>query len=55
MDEERVIVIVRGGVVVDVIAPQGVEVIVRDYDTDGIEPEYLLIDDDGDVFTSTHY
>ena len=38
---------IQGGRVTEVRAPQGLAVIVRDYDTDGVEPERLTHNADG--------
>ena len=43
---------VEGGVVQNVVRPEGVKVIVRDYDTDGSEDD-LKQDDDGDDYIET--
>jgi hypothetical protein len=54
--EEEMMQIVRvtmeGGVIQDIACPQGVKVIVRDYDTDGSE-ENLQQDDNGDNYIET--
>ena len=42
-------IIVRGGVIQDVQVPEGVQVVVHDYDTDGTEPERLSRDENGDA------
>ena len=39
---------VQGGVIQDVDVPEGVQVVVHDYDTDGTEPERLSRDESGD-------
>lgn len=43
-------VIVSGGVVQHVEVPDGVSVIVRDYDVDGVDPALLQQDRRGDSF-----
>ncbi len=43
-------VTVEGGVVQYVEVPEGVTVVVRDYDVDGSEDEGLQQDDNGDKF-----
>jgi ferredoxin len=40
----------EGGVIQDVQAPKGIRVVVRDYDTDGVETERLQRDEDGNEF-----
>ncbi len=39
---------VRGGVIQDVDVPEGVQVVVHDFDTDGTEPDRLSRDENGD-------
>ena len=46
-------VVVSGGFVQRVSMPQGVSVIVRDYDTIGCDGYGVLIDDDGNEYTET--
>jgi hypothetical protein len=47
--EDRIIVVVRGGLVEDVTnVPKGVTVEVHDYDTEGAQPGELVTDDKGD-------
>ena len=41
-------VTVSGGVIQHVEVPEGVTVIVRDYDVDGVEPYLLQHDENGD-------
>ena len=41
---------VEGGVVQHVECPEGVKVIVRDYDTDGVDGGSLQQDENGDPF-----
>ncbi len=43
-------VTVEGGVVQHVDVPQGVQVVVRDYDVDGCEADQLEQDENGDQF-----
>lgn len=38
----------EGGVIQDIACPEGVRVIVRDYDTDSIPEDELTKDDEGD-------
>jgi hypothetical protein len=48
---ERIVrVIVSGGVVQHVEVPEGVRVIVNDYDCEGCDPAVLEYDDNGDPF-----
>lgn len=44
---ETVVIIVGDGLVQDVHAPKGIEVIIRDYDVDGVDEEDLSFDEDG--------
>ena len=39
---------VQGGVIQDVQVPEGVQVVVHDFDTDGTEPDRLSRDENGD-------
>ena len=48
-------VTVEGGVVQHVEVPEGVQVIVRDYDVDGTEEDQLEHDENGDHFTETNW
>jgi hypothetical protein len=41
---------VEGGVIQHVDCPKGVRVVVKDYDTDGVEEENLRQDENGDNF-----
>jgi hypothetical protein len=45
--EKIVVVTVEGGVVQHVEVPEGVRVVVRDYDAEGVEAERLSVDEDG--------
>jgi hypothetical protein len=42
-----VVVTVEGGVVQNVECPEGVRVVVRDYDTEGTDADHLSRDEDG--------
>ena len=53
MNERVVHVTVEGGVIQDVQVPDGVKVVVRDYDIDGEEPECLQRDEHGDAYIET--
>ena len=53
MNNKVVHITVEGGVIQDVQVPDGVEVVVRDYDSDGIEDAQLGIDDDGNKCVET--
>lgn len=50
MTNKEVIVAVRGGVATIVKQPKGVDVHIRDYDTDGIPAFALEKDEDGDRY-----
>ena len=41
---------VEGGVIQHVECPEGVQVVVRDYDTDGVPNDQLRQDDNGDRY-----
>jgi len=43
---KNVLVIVRGGVVQDVVCPDGVTVVVRDFDVEGVEDEAVTTEED---------
>ena len=45
-----VLVTVESGVVQHIEVPEGVQVIVKDYDVDGTEADQLQQDDNGDQF-----
>ena len=45
----------RGGIIEIVSIPVGMEVIVRDYDQDDIDPESLCIDPDGGRYMEIRY
>lgn len=49
---ENVIVCVKNGCVIDVKAPQGIGVYIRDYDAPegGADPELIKADKDGDEY-----
>ncbi len=47
---EKVVVSIKDGVVIDVQAPSSVDVVIRDYDIDGIEEALLKVDEDGDSY-----
>ena len=53
MNQITVIVTVSGGVVQHVEVPEGACVVVRDYDTDGIEDENLQQDGAGDKYVES--
>jgi hypothetical protein len=40
----------EGGVIQDIEVPKGMRVVVRDYDTEGVETERLQRDEDGNEF-----
>ena len=48
-------VTVEGGVVQHVEVPEGVHVIVRDYDVDGTEEDQLEQDENGDHFIESNW
>jgi len=50
MDEANVVVSVKGGAVIDVKAPSCLDVVIRDYDVDGIDEDLLEVDEDGDLY-----
>jgi hypothetical protein len=48
-----VFVTVEGGVVQHVEAPEGVKVVVRDYDSEGSDADRLSVDEDGNEFVES--
>ena len=53
MNENVVRITVEGGVIQDVQLPAGVQVVVWDYDTEGVEETSLQRDDDGNEYVET--
>jgi hypothetical protein len=53
MNNKIVYITVEGGVIQHVECPQGVNTIVRDYDTDGIEDAKLSRDKEGNMYIET--
>ena len=54
--EQRVIIYVKGGVVVDVVNPKDVIVEVRDYDAvDAVDPLEWFYDDDNEPYVRELY
>ena len=45
-----VIINIRGGVASPVEIPDGIQVLVRDFDTDGVNTEDLETNDDGETY-----
>ena len=43
----------EGGVIQQIACPQGLKVVVKDYDTDGVEEEGLKQDENGDDYIET--
>jgi hypothetical protein len=48
--EKVVIVTVEGGVVQHVECPQGIQVVIRDYDAEGCDADLLSVDEDGNEY-----
>ena len=48
--QKVVVLTVEGGVVQNVECPEGVRVVVRDYDCEGSDPDLVLVDEDGNEF-----
>ena len=48
--KKTVQITIEGGVIQDIDCPEGVQVIVRDFDTDGIEPSSLGRSESGDEY-----
>ena len=51
--EKLVVVTVEGGVVQHVECPDGVKVIVRDYDCEGADADLVDVDEDGNEFAES--
>jgi len=47
---EKVVVSIKDGAIIDVEAPPRVDVVVRDYDIDGIDETRLKVDEDGALY-----
>ena len=43
----------QGGVIQDIDCPEGVQVIVRDFDTDGVEPSSLGRNESGEEYVES--
>jgi len=50
MDKINVVISVKDGAIIDVEAPSQVDVVVRDYDVDGINEDLLDVDEEGDLY-----
>jgi hypothetical protein len=50
MDKINVVISVKDGAVIDVEAPPQVDVVIRDYDVDGINEDLLDVDEEGDLY-----
>jgi hypothetical protein len=50
MSQKVVVISIKSGAVIDVEAPSSIDVVVRDYDVDGIEEDLLKVDGDGDLY-----
>jgi hypothetical protein len=47
---DRVIISIKKGAVIDVEAPSYIDVVVRDYDIDGVEKNLLDVDEEGELY-----
>ena len=47
---DKVIVSIRKGAVIDVEAPSYIDVVVRDYDIDGVDRNLLDVDKEGELY-----
>jgi len=47
---DKVIISMRKGAVIDVEAPSYIDVVVRDYDIDGVDRGLLDVDEEGDLY-----
>jgi len=50
MDKVNVVISIKHGAVIDVQAPSCVDVVIRDYDIDGIDEDLLEVDEDRDLY-----
>ncbi len=50
---QKVIVSIKDGMVIDVEAPDFLDVVIRDYDVEGVADKYLKRDKDGDLYRET--
>jgi len=50
MDKIRIVISVKGGAVIDVEAPSQADVVIRDYDIDGVDENLLDVDEEGDLY-----
>jgi hypothetical protein len=53
--DNKVIIQVRGGIADVVHLPPDVELLIRDYDIDGTDPDRLDLDDDGNLCVVSEY
>lgn len=49
-DKIPVEIYIQGGVIADVVKPDNIKVIIKDYDTDGVDEEILKQDKNGDDY-----
>jgi len=50
MDKINVVISVKDGAVIDVEAPPQVDIVIRDYDIDGINEDLLDVDEEGELY-----
>lgn len=50
MEETLILIIVEDGVIQDIIMPDNIKVVIRDYDVDGVESAALSIDENDDYY-----
>ncbi len=55
MAHRHIIIEIEGGVVHDIKKPDDCEVIIRDYDTEGVEDERVTVLPDGQSYVETVY
>jgi len=50
MDKINIVIWVRDGAIIDAEAPRQVDIVIRDYDVDGINEDLLAVDEEGDLY-----
>ena len=51
--KKSVQITIQGGVIQDIDCPEGVQAIVRDFDTDGVEPSSLCRSESGEEYVES--
>jgi len=53
VDNISVVVSIKKGAVIDVEASSYIDIVLRNYDIEGTEEEYLKVDDEGELYRET--